>query len=57
VVIDGFEPLIAHLKRGHSPMINATEMSSYFALYYAAVCGIGFAIFLVGHFFSRSLVR
>jgi hypothetical protein len=38
-------------------MINVTEMSSYFALYYAAVCGIGLTIFLVGHFFSRSLVR
>jgi hypothetical protein len=38
-------------------MMNSTEMSSYFALYYAAVCGIGFAIFLIGHFFSRSPVR
>lgn len=38
-------------------MMHSTEMSSYFAMYYAAVCAIGLSIFLVGHLFSRSTVR
>lgn len=38
-------------------MMHSTEMSSYFAMYYAAVCGIGLAIFLVGHLFSRPTLR
>jgi len=38
-------------------MMHSTEMSSYFAMYYAAVCAIGLSSLLVGHFFSRATVR